>query len=171
MTPSESHWDSQKRAETPATGSHEPSTRATTAPVEETPAEETPVKEIPVTRPDDTPAPMETGGVGDGWPWAKWVKAGIDEEFQKDMPVKHHRSQSKRWEERPMLPFPLRDSEGRLASILQLYQHAPEQPASCHNVATQGIIHLHLEVMSREATRLRNQIICMIAEHHLTGSA
>ena len=46
-----------------------------------------------------------------------------------------------------------------------------EQPAAHHNVATQGIIHLHLEVMPHEATRLRNQVICMIAEYHLTGSA
>ena len=74
VTPSESHWDSQKRVETPATGSSEPSTEATMAPVEETPVEETPVeetpvKETPVTHPDDTPAPMETGGVGD---WQSW---------------------------------------------------------------------------------------------------
>ena len=163
VTPSESHQDSQKRAETKATGSSEPSTGASKAPVEETPVE--------VTHPDDTPAPMETGGVGDGWSWAKWVKAGIDEEFQKDRPTKHRWSQSKRQEERPTLPFSLQDSEGRLTSILQLYQHAAEQPASHHNVAAQGTIHLHLEVIPREATCLRNQVICMIAEYHLTGSA
>ena len=46
-----------------------------------------------------------------------------------------------------MLPFPLQDSEGRLASILQLYKHVGEQPAACHNVATQGIMHLHSEMM------------------------
>ena len=76
---------------TPATGSSEPSAGAIAAPVKETPVEET-----PVTQPDDTPAPMETGGEGDGQLWAEWVKAGIDEEFQKDRPVKHRRSQSKR---------------------------------------------------------------------------
>ena len=111
VTPSESCWDLQKRVETPATGSSEPSAGATMAPV----------KETPVACPDDTPAPMETGGTGDGWLWAEWVEAGIDEEFQKDRPAKRCRSQSKRWEERPTLPFPLRDSEGRLASVLQLY--------------------------------------------------
>ena len=83
VTPSESHWDSQKRAETPATGSSEPSTGATMAPVKETPA-----KEPPVAHPDDTPAPMETGGAGDSRSWAKWVEAGIDEEFQKEFPSK-----------------------------------------------------------------------------------
>ena len=99
------------------------------------------------------------------------VKAGIDEEFQQDRPVKHHWSQSRRCEERVMLPFPLQDSEGRLASISQLYKHAGEQPAARHNVATRGIMHLHLEMLLHNATCLRNQVICMIAEYHLTSSA
>ena len=102
VTPSESCLDLQKRVETPATGSSEPSTGATAAPVEGTP-----VEEPPVAHPDDTPAPMETGGAGDGQSWAKQVEAGIDEEFQKDRPTKHRRSQSKRRKERPTLPFPL----------------------------------------------------------------
>ena len=85
--------------------------------------------------------------------------------------MKHHRSQSRRHEERPTLPFPLQDSEGRLASISQLYKHAGEQPAARHNVATRGIMHLHPEMMPREATCLGNQVACMIAEYHLTGSA
>ena len=69
-----------------------------------------------------------------------------------------------------MLPFPLRDSEGRHASILQLYQHAREQPVARHNVAAQGIIHLHPEMMLCEARHLGNQVVCMITEYHLTGS-
>ena len=165
VTPSESHWDLQKKAEIPATSSSEPSTGATVTPVTETPVTETPVAH------SNTPAPMETGRVGNSQSWTKQVEAGIDEEFQKDRPAKRHRSQSKRREERPMLPFPLQDSEGRLASILQLYKHVGEQLAAHHNVATQGIIHLHLEMMPHEATHLGNQVICMIAEYHLTGSA
>ena len=160
VTSSESCWDSQKKAKTPATSSSEPSAGATA----------TPVAETPVTH-SNTPAPMETGRVGDSQSWAKRVKAGIDEEFQKHRPVKRRRSQSKRREERPTLPFPLQDSEGRLASILQLYKHVGEQPVACHNVAAQGIIHLHLEMMPREATCLGNQVVCMIAEYHLTDSA
>ena len=159
-TPIESHRNSQKKVETPATSSSEPSARATA----------TPVVETPVAR-SDTPAPMETGTVGDSQSWAERVKAGIDEEFQKDRPAKHRRSQSRRHEDRPKLPFPFQDSEGRLASILQLYQHVGEQPAASHNVAAQGIIHLHLEMLPYEARHLRNQVICMIAEYHLTGSA
>ena len=143
---------------------------ATVAPVMESPVTQTPVAETP-TACSDTPAPMETGRVGDGQSWAERVEAGIDEEFQKDRPVKHHRSQSRRREVRPMLPFPLQDSKGRHISVLQLYQHAGEQPAAHHNVATQGIIHLHPEMLSCQARRLGNQVVCMIAEYHLTGSA
>ena len=70
-----------------------------------------------------------------------------------------------------MLPFPLQDSKGRLASISQLYKHVGEQPATCHNVATRGIMHLHPEMLPHKAMCLGNQVICMIAEYHLTGSA
>ena len=38
-------------------------------------------------------------------------------------------------------------------------------------VAARGIMHLHLEMMPCEAMHLRNQVICMIAEYHLTSSA
>ena len=34
-----------------------------------------------------------------------------------------------------------------------------------------GIIHFHLEVEQHEARSLSNQVLCMIAEYHLTGSA
>ena len=34
-----------------------------------------------------------------------------------------------------------------------------------------GITHLHPEVEPREARSLSNQVLCMIAEYHLTGSA
>ena len=142
----------------------------TETPVMETPVTQTPVAETPATR-SNTPAPMETGRAGDSQSRAERVEAGIDEEFQKDRPVKHRRSQSRRHKERLTLPFPLQDSEGRLASISQLYKHAGEQPTTRHNVATQGIMHLHLEMLLRKAMCLRNQVICMIAEYHLTGSA
>ena len=175
ITPSESHQESWKQVETAATSSSEPSTRATATPVAVTPVAQAPVTQTPVTEApatrSDTPAPMETGGVGDGQSWAKRVEAGTDEGFQKDRPVKHRRSQSRRHEPRLMLPFPLQDSEGRLASISQLYEHAAEQPAAHHNVAGRGIMHLHLEMLLQKATCLRNQVACMIAEYHLTGSA
>ena len=103
-------------------------------PIMEAPAEETPGAEALVA-PSSTPAPMETGGVGNGQSWAKQVEAGEEESFQRSRPAKRARSQSKRREPKPWLPFPLQDSEGRLTSILQLYEHAAAQPAAPHNVA------------------------------------
>ena len=127
---------------------------------------QTPGAESPAA-PPDAPAPMETGGAGDGQSWAKHM----EEEFQQDRPAKRRQSQSKKHEPRPTLPFPLQDSEGRLASVSQLYEHAGEQPATHHNVAGRGIMHLHWEMLPRKATHLGNQVACMIAEYHLTGSA
>ena len=156
LTPSESHQVSQKKAETPATSSSAPITGA---------------GEVQETRSDDVPAPMETGRVGDGWFWVDQVKASADDKFLRDRPAKHRRSQSRRWEDQPKLPFPLQDNKGRCSSAQHLYQHAGEQPRACHNVATQGITHLHLELLLCEARSLGNQVLCMIAEYHLTSSA
>ena len=171
------------KAGTQTTSSSEPNARAMAAPVVEapvmetpvaqTPVVETPVMEAPVTETpacSDTPAPMETGGAGDGQSWAEHVEAGMEEEFQQDRPAKHHRSQSRKREQKRTLPFPLQDSEERLASVSQLYEHAREQHPAHHNVADRGIMHLHLDVLLGKAMRLGNQVTCMIAEYHLTGS-
>ena len=155
-TPSESCQVSQKKAETLATSSSVPSTGA---------------GEAQETHSDDVPAPMETCGVGDGQSRVNQVKASADDKFQRDRPAKHCRSQSRRREDRPTLPFPLQDNKGRCTSAQQLYQHTGEQPQACHNVATLGITHLHLELLPREARSLSNQVLCMIAEYHLTSSA
>ena len=168
--PSESHRESQMKVEAMATSSGKPSVEATVAPVAETPSAETPVAETPAA-PSDMPAAMETGGAGDSQLWAKRAEAGVCEEFQQDRPEKRCQSQSKWREPKPTLPFPLQDSEGRLASVSQLYEHAAEQPATHHNEAGRGIMHLHLEMLPRKATRLGNQVTCMIAEYHLTCSA
>ena len=86
-------------------------------------------------------------------------------------PAKCRRSASRRWEGQPTLPFPLQDNAGRCASVQQLYQHTGEQPRARHNVATQGMIHQYPDMEPREARSLRNQVLCMIAEYHLTGLA
>ena len=85
--------------------------------------------------------------------------------------MKRPRSQSRRWEDRPTLPFPLQDDEGRRTSTQELYRHAGQQPPACHNVATVGITHLHPEVLPHEVRTLGNQVLCMIAEYHLTSNA
>ena len=167
-----------------------PSAGATAAPIAETPVAEVPVAEAPVAKtpipeapvdetqaaeapvtPSSTPAPMETSGVGDGQSWADQMESGKDEAFQRSRPAKRARPQSRRHEPKQPLPFPLCDSEGRLASISQLYVHAAEQPVAHHNVAGDAIMHLHLEVLPQNARHLGNQVTCMIAEYHLTASA
>ena len=165
-------------AQTPS--SSRPSAGATVAPITETPMAVVPVAEAPVDEtpgaeapvaPSSTPAPMETGGVGDGQSLADQMEAGEDEAFQRSRPTKRARSQSRRHEPKPPLPFLLRDSEGRLTSISQLYVHAAEQPVTQHNVAGSAIMHLHPEVLPQNARRLGNQVTCMIAKYHLTTSA
>ena len=178
------------KSDAQTTSSSRPSVGAMVAPVAETPVAETPVVEAPVMEtpvveapvdeplgaeappaPSDTPASMETGRVGDGQSWADQMEAGKDKAFQRRRPTKHAQFQSRRCEPRPPLPFPLQDSEGRIASISQLYEHEVVQPATHHNVAGRAIMHLHPDMLPQKATHLRNQVTCMIAEYHLTGSA
>ena len=60
-------------AKGPMVGPSGPSIGTTATPPQETPAEEPPMEEAPVTGPShpNTPAPMETGGAGDGQTWAE----------------------------------------------------------------------------------------------------
>ena len=160
-----------------------PSIGATTAPTQETPAEEPPVEETsaeeppveeaPVAGPShsETPAPMEMGGVGDGQSWAERVETSSEAEFRWARPLKHPRSQSRRWQMGPALPFPLQDMEGRLTSVKRLYEYVGEQPPPWDDVAGQAIRHLHPEILPWDARRLRNQVVCMITKYHLMSSA
>ena len=103
--------------------------------------------------------------------WADWAKASTDDKFRRDRPKKCHQSASRRREGWPTLPFLLQDNNGRCASVQWLYQHAGEQPWACHNVATQGMTHQYPDMEPHEARSLSNQVLCMIAECHLTGLA
>ena len=157
---------------------------ATVAPIPETPMAEAPVVEAAVPEtpigktqgaeapvaPSSTPAPMETGEAGDGQLWAEQMEANEQEGFQRSRPTKHLRSQSRRHEPKLLLRFPLQDSEGRHASVSQLYAHAAEQDTTAHNMAGRAIMHLHPEMLLQKAQCLGNQVICMIAEFHLTAS-
>ena len=173
------------KSDAQTTSSSRPSVGATASPFAETPVVEAPVVETPVAEapvdetlgaeapvaPSSTPAPMETGRAGNGQSWAEQMEAGEDEAFQGSRPMKHAQSQSRRRKPKLPLPFPFQDSEGRLASISQLYEHAAAQPATHHNVAGQAIMHLHPNMLPQKAMCLGNQVTCMILEYHLTGSA
>ena len=173
LKPSESQEESYRWVEGPMVGPSGPSIGMTAAPPQETPAEEPPMLEAPVAGPScpNTPALMETGGVGDSQTWAEQVETSAEAEFQQARPPKCPRSQSRRWEAGPRLPFPLLDEEGRLVSIERLYEYAGEQPSPRDDVAGRAIRHLHPEILPRDAQRLRNQVSCMITEYHLTSSA
>ena len=173
LKPSESCQDTYNRAEGLVAGLNEPATRPAAAPTQETPMDEPPMAEAPVPGPSRSspPAPMETGGVGDGQSWADRVEASAETEFWQARPPKHPHSQSRRWEAVPMLPFPFLDSEGRHASVMKLYEHAAEQMPPLDGVAGDVIRHLHTHLLPYEARSLGNQVVCMIAEYHLTSSA
>ena len=151
--PSESCQVSQRKPETSATSSSAPGIEAS----------------APQGATTDVPAPMETGGAGDGQSWVEQVE--VKDDFKGDRPTKLHRLQLRRWEDRPTFPFPLQDEEGRHTSTQELYRHSGQQPPAHHNVATMGITHLHLEVLPHDARSLGNQVLCMIAEYHLTSHA
>ena len=70
-----------------------------------------------------------------------------------------------------MLPFPLQDSEGRHATVMKLYDHAMEQPPPRDGIAGEAIRHLHSHMLPHDARCLGNQVVCMIAEYHLTCSS
>ena len=176
VAPSEFHQESHMRSDAQVPSSNRPSAGATAVPVAETPIEEAPVAEaaVPETSimeetpaeapvaPSLPPAPMETGGVGDGQSWAEQVEAVEEEPFQRCRPAKCPHSQSRRCEPTTRLPFPLQDSEGRFTSIAQLYEHAAAQPATSHNVAGQGIMYLHPDLLPQKATSLGNQVTCRL---------
>ena len=109
--------------------------------------------------------------MGDSQTWAEQVETSAEAKFQQARPPKCPRSQSRRREAGPRLPFPLQDEEGRLTSIERLYKYAGEQPSPWDDVAGHTIRHLHPEILPQDARRLGNQVSCMIAEYHLTSSA
>ena len=101
LKPSESCQNSYNRAEGLVAGSSQPTARPTAAPTQETPTEEPPKAEAPIPGPSHSspPAPMETGGEGDGQSWADQAEASAKAEFRQVRPPKYPHSQSKngRW--------------------------------------------------------------------------
>ena len=82
VTPSESRQVSQRREETPTTSPCMPSKEASAAQGAQY----------------NVPAPMKTGGAGDGWSWVDQAEASADDKFRRDRPTKHRQSASRRQE-------------------------------------------------------------------------
>ena len=153
MMPSESCLVSQRKLDTPVTSSSAPATEAS----------------APQGATADVPAPMETGGAGDGHSWAE--RTEDEDDFKRCRPAKCLWSQSRKWENRPTYTFPHQDEEGRHNSTQEIYRHLGQQPPARHNVATMEITYLHPEVLPRDTWSPGNQVLCMIAEYHLVGHA
>ena len=152
ICPSQTCPVTQKEEETPTTSLH------------------TPEKEGSATQGarSSSPAPMETGGGGDGQSWSEQAEASANEEWRRGRPTKRHRSMSRKWEGRSTNPFSLQDSEERHEAVQQLYQHAGELTLACHNVAAQGMAGHYPGMELGEAKSLNSQVLCMISEYHLT---
>ena len=84
---------------------------------------------------------------------------------------KRHRSQSRRRDSRPTVPFPLQDHEGRLQAIRMLYEEAGENRLASEMTALRGLREGHPELRAEELQRLNNQVLLMIAEYHLTSAS
>ena len=78
ITPSVFRQVSQRKLETPATSSSAPTIEAST----------------PQGATTDVPAPMETGGAGNGQSWAEQTED--EDDFKRHRPAKHPRSKSRR---------------------------------------------------------------------------
>ena len=84
---------------------------------------------------------------------------------------KHRRSQSRRRDSCPMVPFPLQEHEGRLQAIRTLYEEAGEHRLASEMTALRGLRESHPEMGAEELQRLNNQVLLMIAEYHLMSAS
>ena len=151
---------------------HPSQTRSVTQKEEETPTASlhAPGREGSVTQGarSDSPAPMETGGAGDGQSWAEQAEASTTEEWRRGRPAKHCQSASRKWEGWSTNLFLLQDSEGRGKAVQQIYRHAGELTLARHDVAAQGMACHYPGMELGKAKSLNNQVLCMISEYHLT---
>ena len=84
---------------------------------------------------------------------------------------KRCRSQSRRRDSRPTVPFPLQEQEGRLQAVQKLYAEAAEHRLASEMTALCGLRESHREMGTEELLRLNNQVLIMIAEYHLMSAS
>ena len=84
---------------------------------------------------------------------------------------KRRRSQSRRRDARPTVPFPLQEHEGRLQALRTLYEEAREHRLASEMTALRGLQESHPEMGAEELQCLNNQVLLMIAEYHLTSAS
>ena len=84
---------------------------------------------------------------------------------------KRRRSQSRRRDSRPTVPFPLQEHEGRLQALRTLYEEAGEHRLASEMTALRGLQESHPEMGAEELQCLNNQVLLMIAEYHLMSTS
>ena len=84
---------------------------------------------------------------------------------------KHRRSQSRRGDSRPTVPFPLQEQEGRLQAIQLLYAEVERHRLASEMTALRGLQESYPDMEAEELLRLNNQVLVMIAEYHLTSTS
>ena len=115
-------------------------------------------------------AARDMGGAGDSSGWSGRV-ASREPRTTRSCSRKRRRSQSRRRDSRPMVPFPLQEQEGRLQAILTLYEEAGEHRLASEMTALRGLWESHREMGAEELQRLNNQVLLMIAKYHLTSAS
>ena len=112
----------------------------------------------------------EYGGAGDSSPWSGRGESREPHTTQSSS-RKRRRSQSRRRDSRPTVPFPLQDQEGRLQALRTLYEEAGGNRLASEMTALRGLREGHPEMGAEELQRLNNQVLLMIAEYHLTSAS
>ena len=115
-------------------------------------------------------AARDMGGAGDSSGRSGRV-ASREPRTARSCSRKRHRSQSRRRDSRPTVPFPLQEHEGRLQAIRMLYEEAGEHRLASEMTALHGLRESHPEMGAEELQRLNNQVLLMIAEYHLTSAS
>ena len=115
-------------------------------------------------------AARDTGGAGDS-SGQSGRAASREPRTTRSSSRKRHRSQSRRRDSRPTVPFPLQEHEGQLQAIRTLYEEAGEHRLASEMTALRGLRESHPEMEAEELQRLNNQVLLMIAEYHLTSAS
>ena len=110
------------------------------------------------------------GGAGDSSPRSGRGEAR-EPHTTRSSSQKRRRSQSRRRDSRPTVPFPLQDHEGRLQALRMLYEEAGGNRLASEMTALCGLREGHPEMGAEELQRLNNQVLLMIAEYHLTSTS
>ena len=112
----------------------------------------------------------DTGGAGDS-SGRSGRAASREPRTARSCSKKRRRSQSRRRDARPTVPFPLQEHEGRLQALRTLYEEAGEHRLASEMTALRRLQESHPEMGAEELQCLNNQVLLMIAEYHLMSAS